>query len=57
VEVFADEQGAHNRTRYIQGIAAGLPMAVEYDYVSGSVLVRVGKALTPAQAARVPVDA
>ena len=50
VEVFPDEQGAQNRMKYIQAIAAGFPMAVEYDYTSGPVLVRVGKILTPAQA-------
>lgn len=50
VEVFADEQGAQRRMRFIQQIASGLPAAVEYDYTAGPVLVRVSKTLTPAQA-------
>jgi hypothetical protein len=37
--------------RYIQAIAAGLPAAVECDYTSGPVLLRVARSLTPAQAA------
>jgi hypothetical protein len=50
VEVFDDAQGATTRMKYIQAIASGFPMAVEYDYTSGPVLVRVGKIFTPAQA-------
>jgi ABC-type transporter MlaC component len=50
VEVFPDEQAAQNRSKYVQAVTAGLPAAVEYDYTAGPVLVRVGKALTPAQA-------
>jgi hypothetical protein len=50
VEVFSDEQGAQNRVKYIQAIASGFPAAVEYDYSSGPVLVRVSRMLTPAQA-------
>ena len=50
VEVFPDEQGAQNRVKYIQAIASGFPAAVEYDYLSGPVLVRVSRMLTPAQA-------
>jgi hypothetical protein len=46
-KVFPDEQGAQARMKYIQAIAVGFPMAVEYDYTSGPVLVRVGKILTP----------
>lgn len=51
VEVFADEQGAQRRMQFIQNIASGLPAAVEYDYTSGPVLLRVSRSLTPAQAA------
>jgi hypothetical protein len=50
VEVFADEQGARKRMEYIQAIAAGLPLATEYDYVSGQILVRVSRELIPDQA-------
>lgn len=51
VEVFADDQGAQQRMRYVHAIGAGLPAAAEYDYVSGSVLLRVSRLLTPVQAA------
>ncbi len=51
VEVFANEQGAQRRMQFIQNLAAGLPAAVEYDYPSGPVLLRVSRSLTPAQAA------
>lgn len=51
VEVFADAAGAAARKAYIQEIGKGLPSAVEYDYVSGGVLLRVSRELTPDQAA------
>jgi hypothetical protein len=51
VEVFADEQGAQRRMHFIKNIASGFPAAVEYDYTLGPVLLRVARALTPAQAA------
>lgn len=50
VEVFADAAGAKARADYIQAVAKGLPLAAEYDYQSGPVLVRVSRFLTPAQA-------
>ncbi|MFD0404409.1 hypothetical protein [Kitasatospora sp. NPDC127116] len=50
VEVFATEADAKARAQYIQGIVKSLPAAVEYDYVRGTVLIRVSKFLTPAQA-------
>jgi hypothetical protein len=51
VEVFADEQGAQRRMQFIQNIASGFPAAVEYNYTSGPVLLRVARSLTPVQAA------
>lgn len=51
VEVFADEQAAQNRLKYIQTMTASMPAFTEYGYVSGPVLVRVSKSLTPEQAA------
>ena len=51
VEVFADGQGTQRRMQFIQHIASGFPAAVEYDYTSGPVLLRVARSLTPAQAA------
>lgn len=50
VEVYADADGAKKRSDYIQAIAKGLPAAGEYDYLSGGVLVRVSRMLTPDQA-------
>ena len=51
MEVFADEQGAQRRVQFIQEIASTLPAAVEYHYISGPILLRVARSLTPAQAA------
>ncbi|HEX2298055.1 MAG TPA: hypothetical protein VHH34_05975 [Pseudonocardiaceae bacterium] len=48
VEVFADEQGAAQRMKYLQEL--GPPFGEEYLYASGPVLVRVANALTPWQA-------
>ncbi|MGW7446638.1 hypothetical protein [Kitasatospora sp. NPDC054795] len=50
VEVFATEADAKARAQYIQGIVKSLPAALEYDYVRGTVLIRVSKLLTPEQA-------
>ncbi|MGH4023339.1 MAG: hypothetical protein ACRDRV_02010 [Pseudonocardiaceae bacterium] len=47
VEVFADEQSAAQRMKYLQEL--GPPFGEEYLYVSGPVLVRVANALTPWQ--------
>jgi hypothetical protein len=51
IEVWPDAAGAQKRMDYIQTIGKSLPMAVEYDYVKGPVLLRVSKDLTPDQAA------
>ena len=37
--------------KYIQTITAGIQFAAEYDSSSGPVLLRLGQALTPGQAA------
>lgn len=50
VEVFPDAQGAQARAKYIGGLTAAMPMLTEYEYVSGPVLLRLGKSLTPTQA-------
>ncbi|WP_433784131.1 hypothetical protein ACQPX6_28500 [Actinomycetospora sp. CA-101289] len=50
VEIFPSEEEASARRDRIQELATTLPIAVEYDYVSGPVLVRVTKTLTPDQA-------
>lgn len=52
VEAFAAADDAQRRADYIQQLAKATPLAVEYDYVVGTTLVRVSKALTPDQAAQ-----
>ncbi|MFD8394921.1 hypothetical protein ACFV2N_38470 [Streptomyces sp. NPDC059680] len=51
VEVFADPADAATRAKYIQAVTKSMPALAEYDYVHGTVLVRVSHYLTPAQAA------
>lgn len=51
IEVFANHDDAQTRADYIQTVTKGLPALSEYDYVSGSVVVRVSHLLTPDQAA------
>ncbi|MCM2427397.1 hypothetical protein [Streptomyces sp. RKAG337] len=50
VEVFSTAAEAHTRAEYIGRIGKAMPAAVEYDYVSGTALVRVSRILTPTQA-------
>jgi hypothetical protein len=51
VEVFAAQPDAIRRATYIQSVTQAAPIAgAEYDYVSGTILVRVSGTLTPAQA-------
>lgn len=50
VEVFATAADAKTRADYIQTVVKNLPMMMEYDYPHGTVLIRVSKFLTPAQA-------
>ncbi|MFJ5833548.1 hypothetical protein [Streptomyces sp. NPDC093089] len=51
IEVFATTADAQARADYIGKVTKGMPMLVEYDYVSGPVLIRVSHYLTPTQAA------
>ena len=51
VEVFANSADAAARAKYIQAVTKSMPALAEYDYVHGTVLVRVSHYLTPAQAA------
>ncbi|MFJ1652380.1 hypothetical protein ACIOC2_13370 [Streptomyces sp. NPDC088337] len=51
VEVFADPVDAQARAKYIGSVTKSMPTLAEYDYVHGSILVRVSHYLTPAQAA------
>jgi len=49
--VFATATDATARAAYIQTVTNTLPAAAEYDFVHGTVLIRVSHYLTPAQAA------
>ncbi|AJF70443.1 hypothetical protein [Streptomyces vietnamensis] len=51
IEVFPTAADAQARADYIQSVTKGMPMLLEYDYVSGTMLVRVSHYLTPTQAA------
>ncbi|MFD8737472.1 hypothetical protein ACFV06_21475 [Streptomyces sp. NPDC059618] len=50
IEVFSNEVDAKVRAQYIQTVTKGMPALAEYDYVQGTVLVRVSHYLTPKQA-------
>ncbi|MEO8287251.1 MAG: hypothetical protein ABI670_12575 [Chloroflexota bacterium] len=50
LEIYIDADGAKSRMDYIQELGKKLPLAVEYDYVNGPILLRLSKELTPAQA-------
>jgi uncharacterized lipoprotein NlpE involved in copper resistance len=50
IEVFGSPSDAQTRAKYIQAVTKSLPALAEYDYVHGTVLVRVSHYLTPAQA-------
>jgi len=51
VEVFASPADAAARAKYIEAVSKSMSALAEYDYVHGTVLVRVSHYLTPAQAA------
>lgn len=50
VEAFASPADAAARAEYIESVTKGSGALSEYDYVHGSVVVRVSRFLTPAQA-------
>jgi hypothetical protein len=50
IEVFPDEEGAVARAKYIQQMLKATGFGTEYDYVRGTVLVRVTGNLTPTKA-------
>lgn len=52
IEVFEDEEQARSRADYIQTVIEKNPALVEYDFVEGTVLLRVSGALTPDEAAQ-----
>ena len=51
IEAFANPADAAARAKYIQAVTKSMPALAEYDYVHGSILVRVSHNLTPDQAA------
>ncbi|MFB7591980.1 hypothetical protein [Streptomyces sp. NPDC056169] len=51
IEVFTSAADTQARADYIQKVTKSMPALVEYDYVSGTVLIRVSHYLTPTQAA------
>ncbi|MFJ5275088.1 hypothetical protein [Streptomyces sp. NPDC088358] len=51
IEAFGTPADATARAKYIQAVTKGMPALTEYDYVHGTVLVRVSHNLTPKQAA------
>ncbi|MGW4042965.1 hypothetical protein [Streptomyces sp. NPDC004721] len=51
IEVFASPEDAQARAKYIESVTKSMPTLAEYDYVHGSILVRVSHYLTPKQAA------
>lgn len=50
VEVFETEKAVSARYEYVKAIAESSSLFTEYDYVSGTALLRVSKELTPSQA-------
>jgi hypothetical protein len=50
VETFANKAEAFRRFRYVQAISQSSSLFVEYDYLEGTVLLRVSHNLTPVQA-------
>ncbi|MFE2071135.1 hypothetical protein ACFXDH_53850 [Streptomyces sp. NPDC059467] len=51
IEAFGSPADAQARAKYIQAVTKSMPMLTEYDYVHGTVLVRLSHYLTPKQAA------
>lgn len=50
IEAFDSPADAAARAKYIQAVTKGMPALSEYDYVHGTVVVRVSHYLTPKQA-------
>ncbi|MEV7391444.1 MULTISPECIES: hypothetical protein [unclassified Streptomyces] len=51
IEAFGSPADAQARAKYIQAVTKSMPMLTEYDYVHGTILVRLSHYLTPKQAA------
>jgi len=51
VEIFRNERDLKARKDYVDNIGRAMPAMAQYQYRKGLVLIRLDKALTPAQAA------
>lgn len=51
IESFDNEEDRQNRADYIKSIGEDMPIFAEYQYMSGLMLLRLDKGLTPDQAA------
>lgn len=56
IEAFANAKDTQSRAQYIAAISQSGGLFAEYDYVSGTALLRVSHYLTPEQAAVVEAD-
>jgi hypothetical protein len=52
VETFPDKRAASIRYRYVHAIATSSSLFAEYNYLEGTVVLRLSHELTPAQAKR-----
>ena len=50
VEFYSDAAGARQRGKYVAKLAMQSPLFTEYTMVQGRIVLRLSKALTPAQA-------
>jgi hypothetical protein len=50
VETFANKRDASIRHRYLHAISTSSPLFAEYNYIEGTVVLRLSHILTPAQA-------
>jgi hypothetical protein len=47
IEVFESQDLAQARSDYVQSVTQTVPTLIEYDFVVGTVLLRLSKSLTP----------
>jgi hypothetical protein len=50
VETFSNTADASSRFKYVQAIVKSTPLFAEYDYLEGTVMLRLSHKLTPSQA-------
>ncbi|SNS20804.1 hypothetical protein SAMN06295912_102270 [Sphingomonas laterariae] len=49
VEIFASEESAKARRDYVEAVTKDMPMLVQYQFLAGNILIRLDKAVTPAE--------